>query len=38
MISPMAASDSGRMKRCSGSTAVVRAATPLVTLTATVST
>ncbi len=38
MISPIATSDSGRTSRCSGGNAVVRAATPLVTLTATVST
>ncbi len=38
MMSPIAASDSGRTNRCSDGSAVVRAATPLVTLTATVST
>ena len=37
-ISTMANSDSGRTNRCRGSNAVVSAATPLVTLTATVST
>ena len=35
---PIAASDSGSTSGCSGGRAVVRAATPLVTLTATVST
>jgi hypothetical protein len=37
-INAIAASDNGRMNRCSGGNAVVSAATPLVTLTATVST
>jgi hypothetical protein len=37
-ISTIATSDSGRINRCNGGNAVVSAATPLVTLTATVST